>query len=352
MLAVWIPEPGRFEVRDDLPVPEPRAGEVLVRVTASMVCATDRKVLEGRFAGVRYPHVPGHEWAGVVEATGPGVVGFRRGDRVGVEVHVGCGQCPPCREGLYNLCEHYGDPAWGHAHIGFTIPGGLAEYAAVPERSLHRLPEGVDDEAGAFTDNVGVALWAVERAGLRPGERVAVVGPGAIGLIALQVARLTAGRVVLVGTRPDRLRKGLELGADAVVDVRQEADPEAAVRRELGGRGADAAVEFAGTAQAASLAVGVVRRGGRVVLAGATGGDARLDVELPRIVRGHLDVLGSVANPRGVSERGLELMAAGRVRVAPLVTHRFPLRRFAEAWETFVQRRDGAIRVLLRPDAA
>ncbi len=346
MLAVTFPEANRIELVD-VPVPRPGPGEVLVRVHASMVCATDLKVLTGRFPGVRYPHIPGHEWSGEVVETGGGVEDVAPGTRVGIEVHVGCGRCSRCLEGMYNICERYGDREAGHAHVGFTIPGGLAEYCAVPARAVHRLPEEVGYDQGAFTDNVGIALWAVERAELRPGERVLVVGPGAIGLLALQIAKGTAGRVAVAGTRATRLGLAERLGADALVDTRQSPDPVAAVRDALGGP-PDAVIEFAGTKDAAELALRSCRRGGRVVLGGSTGLGTRLDIELSTIVRGQLDVRGALANPRWVSRRGLELIRSGAVQVEPLIGSHYPLLRFEDAWSEFFEGRE-ALRVMLHP---
>ena len=347
MRAVVYPVPNRFEIRD---VPEPKAGpgQVLVKVKSTTICATDMKVFTGNFPGVTFPHTPGHEWAGQIVETGPGVAGLAAGDRVGVEVHVGCGQCRPCVEGMYNLCENYGNVAAGHAHIGFTVPGGMAEYCTVSAKAAHRLPDDLSYDEGAFTDNIGVALHAVERTGLRPGETVAVIGPGAFGLLAVQIARaMGAGRVVLVGTRADRLQRGLDLGADALVDVGAASDPVAAVKEAFGGQGADTVVEFAGTESAAVLALQVARRGGRICLAGATGPGRKLSVDLSVIVRGHLDVCGSVANPQWVSLRGLELMTRGLVNVKPLITHNLSLEDFPRAWEMTHNRLDGAIRVML-----
>lgn len=339
MRAVVFEAPGRFVVAD-VPVPEPSAGHALVRVEASMVCATDRKILAGQFAGTRFPHIPGHEFAGTVLRLGPGTQGPPPGTRVGVEVHVGCGVCDRCREGLYTLCMNYGRTETGHAHVGFTIAGGLAELASVPVAALHPLPASVSTADGAWTDNLGVALWALERGRLRPGESVVVIGPGAIGLCAAQLARAGGATSVTIVGRGERLARAARFG-DAVVD---EADA-----GRLAGS-ADLVVEFAGTADAARLAISTARRGGRVVLGGATGQGVELSgVDLSTIVRGHLDILGSVANPMGVSGRALELLARGGIDVAGLTTHHFPLDRFAEAWATFTERRDGAIRVMLTP---
>jgi len=337
MQAVVFEAPDRFAVAS-VPVPEPAEGHALIRVEASMVCATDRKILSGRFAGTRFPHVPGHEFSGTVAGLGSRTHGPPAGTRVGVEVHVGCGTCDRCREGLYNLCQNYGRTETGHAHVGFTIAGGLAEFASVPIAALHPLPDSVSTADGAWTDNLGVALWALERGRLRAGESVVVVGPGAIGLCAAQLARVSgAGRVTIIG-RGERLARAASF-ADATVDECDAAS--------LAGS-ADLVVEFAGTADAARLAISAARRGGRVVLGGATGQGVELSgIDLSTIVRGHLDVLGSVANPMGVSGRALRVLARGGVDVASLTTHHFPLARFAEAWTTFTERRDGAIRVML-----
>ncbi|MFN2521261.1 MAG: zinc-binding dehydrogenase [Candidatus Limnocylindria bacterium] len=337
MIAVVFDRPNNFAVQT-VPTPRPAAGHALVRVAASMVCATDRKILAGAFAGTTFPHVPGHEFAGEIVALGPGLEEPHIGTRVGVEVHVGCGNCDRCREGLYNLCLNYGKPDTGHAHVGFTTPGGLAQYASVPAAAIHVLPPSVTLEDGAWTDNLGVSLWALERGRIAAGERVAVVGAGAIGICTAQLARaLGASEVILVG-RGERAARAKAF-ADTVVD---DATP-------LFGT-MDLVVEFAGTADGATDAIRLARRGGRVVLGGATGQGVELSgLDLSTIVRGHLDVLGSVANPKRVSGRALALLAEGKIDVRSLTTHCFPLTRFADAWATFAERRDGAIRVMLRP---
>ena len=338
MRAVIFERPGEFVV-GDVATPRPGRGEALVRVRSSMVCASDQKILAGKFPATRFPHVPGHEFSGEVVATGEDVT-LAPGTRVGIEVHVGCGTCDRCREGMYTLCLNYGKRETGHAHVGFTIGGGLAEYAAVPVAALHVLPGGVSFDDGAWTDNLGIALWALERGRLAAGERVVVFGPGAIGLCVVQLARaLGAGSVLLVG-RGERLARVRDL-VDSVVDVSE-------VERLKGS--ADLVVEFAGTADAARAAILTARRGGRVVLGGSTGVGTELSgVDLSTIVRGNIDVLGSLANPKGVSGRALTLLARGQVNVKRLVTHYFPLERFGDAWTTFGDRKDGAIRVMLHP---
>jgi L-iditol 2-dehydrogenase len=347
--ALVVRAANRFELAEvDTPVPSP--GQVLIRVKATTMCGTDQKIFAGQFPATPFPHIPGHEFAGEVVELGREVGEVQAGDRVGVEVHVGCGACARCREGLYQLCLNYGRTDKGHAHIGFTVPGGLAEYVAVPARALHRLPDALSWDEGAFCDNIGVVLYAIERGQLRPGERVVVIGAGAFGALAAQVARAVgARRVVLLGTRAERVER-LQAVADQVV-VGSGEQGMSGVRQALGGDGtADLVVEFAGTSEAARQAIQLARRGGRVVLAGSTGPGRELSgVDLSTIVRGHLDVLGSLANPRGISGRGLSLIARQAVDVRPLITHCFSLDQFDEAWATFVERRGGAIRVMLHP---
>jgi len=341
MRAVVFERAGEFTLTD-VPTPRPSRAEALVRVHSSMVCASDQKILAGKFPATTFPHVPGHEFSGEIVTSGEGVA-LAPGTRVGVEVHVGCGTCDRCREGMYTLCLNYGKRETGHAHVGFTIAGGLAEYAVVPAAALHPLPAGTSFDDGAWTDNLGVALWGLERGRLAAGERVVVFGPGAIGLCAAQLARaLGAGSVVLVG-RGERLRRVRDM-VDAVVDVAQAETVRGT---------ADLVVEFAGTADAARSAIQTARRGGRVVLGGSTGLGTELSgLDLSTIVRGNIDVLGSLANPKGVSGRALTLLARGAVDVKRLVTHHFPLEEFIEAWRTFTERRDGAIRVMLHPTEA
>ncbi|HEY5671914.1 MAG TPA: zinc-binding dehydrogenase, partial [Anaerolineales bacterium] len=281
------------------------------------------------------------------------VKGLRKGDLVGVEAHVGCGKCERCLEGLYNLCENYGHPETGHAHIGFTVPGGLAEFCAIPARAAHVMPEGLDANHAAFTDTLGIVLWAFTRAGgVHGGETVAVVGPGALGLLSVQVARaLGAGRLIVVGTALDRQRLEMarQMGADEIVIAQQDINPAQVVRDLTDGKGVDLVVEFAGSAEAGRQSLEMARRGGRVVLGGATSPGRELNIDLSIIVRGHLNIFGSVANPQSISRRANVLMQKGLVDVTPLITHQMPLTDFSKAWKMFLEREGDPIRILMHP---
>lgn len=349
MDAVVISDPGEYDL-ERIESPPIDRGQVLVEVKSTTICGSDLKILQGKYPDTTYPHVPGHEWAGEVIEVGDDVSRISVGDRVGAEPHIGCGECRRCMEGMYNLCVHYGDTTRDHAHIGFTEDGGVAEYVAVNSRALHTLPESLTYDEGVFCEVVGVALWAMERAGVRSGDDVLVVGPGAIGLAAVQLAQARgADQVMLTGTRESRLQPARELGVDHTINIHGVDDLQSHIEQLCGGGGADVVMEFAGTGSAARQAIQAARRGGAVVLAGATSPGPELEIELREIVTGHKDIYGSVANPKWICERGLKMIASGNVRVNPLATHHFPLAEFDRAVETFRNRDEGAYRVLLHP---
>ena len=240
--------PNRFEVVDR-PVPVPGDEDVLVRVRACGICGTDVKIIHSRHAGMP-PYgefIFGHEYAGDVVAVGRTVDEFQVGDRIVVEAHMGCRRCENCIRGHYTACLNYGNLERGHRANGFTTNGGLAEYAVNHVNTLYRIPDGVSYEEATVVMTSGSPLFGFENAGgYFAGETVAVLGPGPIGLMAIQLAKaLGATRVILTGTRESRLALGRQLGADLVVDSRAT-DPVNAVMDATGGKGADLVVDCAG----------------------------------------------------------------------------------------------------------
>src|SRR6201992_2496983 len=219
------------------PVPVPKRAEVLVRIDAVAICATDLEIIShGPPAMIRggqpfnQNFTPGHEYMGTVAALGPGVDEYRVGQRVTVEIHAGCGQCKRCREGMYTACLNYGlnygDVDKGHRANGFTTDGGFAEYAVNNINTLVAIPDSMSDAEATLVVTAGTAMYGlIELGGLVAGEGVAVLGPGPIGLLGVAVAKaLGASPVVLTGTRDNRLQIGRELGADYVVNAKNE-DP-------------------------------------------------------------------------------------------------------------------------------
>ncbi len=352
MLAVVFDNPNKYRLAEvSKPVISP--GKVLIQVKSTTICGTDLKMLRGLVPHISYPHIPGHEFGGLVEEIGEGVEDIKVGDKVGVEVHVGCGSCQRCIEGFNNICLNYGNLEKGHAHIGFTIPGGLAEYSLVPAEAVHVLPEKLSYDHGAFTDTLGIVLWAFDRAGgIRKGENVLIVGPGTLGLLSVQVAHsLGAEQTILVGTPDDEKRMEIArgYGATKTISINEFTDPIKEIKNLTNNIGADLVLEFAGTSSAAQLSLQAARRGGRVVLGGVTSPGTILEIDLSLIVRGHLDVFGTMANPKRISKQANLMMQNGEIEIKPLITHHMKLSQFERAWDIFSNRTEEVLRIILHP---
>jgi L-iditol 2-dehydrogenase len=245
----WVlGEPGQLGITTK-PIPVPKKAEVLVRIDAVAICATDLEIIyHGPPASIQgglpfnKNFTPGHEYMGTVVALGPGVDEYKIGQRVAVEIHAGCGQCKRCREGMYTSCHNYGlnygDVDKGHRANGFTTDGGFCEYQVNNINTLVALADEMTDEEGTLVVTAGTAMYALtELGGLVAVEGVCFTGPGPIGLMAVAVAKaLGAHPVILTGTRDNRLKIGLELGADAVVNIRKEPDVVAAVKSSMAAR--------------------------------------------------------------------------------------------------------------------
>lgn len=350
MRALVLPAPGKFEIQD-VPVPRIEAGEVLCKVRGVAICGSDPEILRGDLAGTWppvYPFIPGHEWSGEVVAVGPGVVNLANGDAVAGQAHKGCGYCRNCLAGRYTICENYGRAETGQRHYGFMAPGAYAQYIAVSVKSVNRMPATMTFREGALVDTAGVVLHGLELSGITPGGAVAVIGPGPIGLIAMRLARvLGAARVIAVG-RGARLQAARKAGADTLVNF-EETDPVQAVRDATGGLGVDEAVECSGAAGTFRQAVEMVRKGGRVSLIGVPPGTVIEPLPFKYIVHNEIAIFGARANPN-VSHKVISLIASGQLAVADLVTHVFPLEKFAMALDYFVNRREGAIKVVIEPN--
>ena len=352
MMALVLTSPGKFEIRE-LPVPVPGPGEVLCRIRAVAICGSDPEIIRGNLIGFwppSYPFTPGHEWSGEVVSVGEGVLNLKVGDRVAGQAHKGCGYCTRCLEGKYNICENYAKFDTGHRHYGFINNGADAQYNAYAAKSLTKMPDNVSFREGALVDTGGVVTHGMELTGITPGGTVAVIGPGPIGLIAMRVAKiLGASKVIAVGRR-ERLKFAARFCADAIVDFEKE-EPVAAVRAMTGGLGVDEVFECSGAEGTVLQAVKMVRRGGKVGLLGVP--DESVEEKLPPryIVSNEIDIVGSKANPN-VSHKMLAWISAGQLVVKDLVSHTFPLEKFAEALDTFVSRKDGAMKVVIEPNGA
>lgn len=342
----------------DKPVPVPARAEVLVRIDAVAICATDLEIIShGPPAMIQggppfnRGFTPGHEYMGTVAALGPGVDEYRVGQRVTVEIHAGCGQCKRCREGMYTAClnygKNYGEVNKGHRANGFTTDGGFAEYAVNNINTLVAIPDHMSDAEATLVVTAGTAMYGLtELGGLVAGEGVVVLGPGPIGLLGVAVAKaLGAAPVILTGTRDNRLRTGLELGADHVVNIRNE-DAVGAVQRITGGRGVDYVLECSGAPDAINHAARMLSRGGKICLAAFPHEPAAIDVAY--LVRNNIYLFGIRGEGKSATHRAEAFMSQKRFDATKIHTHTFMLDDLPTALRYARERIDDAIKVVVK----
>lgn len=337
---------GAGDIRlEEIPVPEPGPGEMLVRVDACGICPTDLKKIEkGLVPG---PRVFGHEIAGTVAALGPGTKGWREGERVVVHHHVPCGACFYCERRLFAQCPGY---KRNGTTAGFEpAGGGYAEYVKamdwIVDRGVVRVPDGVLPEEAAFVEPVNTCLKAVRKARVRPGETVLVVGAGPIGLLLAQIARCEGGDVIVSDPLPERRALAASLGTSVVLDPAGDVPGE--VRARTAGRGADAALVAATGQGALGQAVEAVRPGGRVLSFAATSRGETAVVDLGLLTSAEKDLLSAYSSSIEVQEEAAELVFSRRVRVRELVSHRLPMERALEAFDLALRPRRGTLKVVL-----
>jgi len=298
---------------------------------------------------------PGHEYMGTVVALGPAVDEFAVGQRVAVEIHAGCGQCKRCREGMYTSCHNYGlnygNVNKGHRANGFTTDGGFCEYQVNHINTLVAISDNISDEEATLVVTAGTAMYGLtELGGLVAGESVVVTGPGPIGLLGVAVAKaLGAQPVILTGTRDNRLKIGLELGADYVVNIKSE-DPVKAARRLNGGRGVDYVLECSGAPDAVNEAAQMVNRGGKICLAAFP--HEPVPVDIAHIVRNNIYLYGIRGEGKSATHRAEALMAQKRFDANKIHTHTFALSDLPTAVRYARDRVDDAIKVVVKARGA
>ena len=344
MRAVTFQAPGVVEVSE---VPEPELladDDAIVRITATGVCGSDLHIYHGRVA-IEPGFTIGHEYVGTVEAVGPAVRGLAVGDRVLGCFQSACGACWFCRHGHFHKCDE--SRTFGHGATLGSLPGTQAERALVPhaDLTLRRVPEGLSDDVALFAGDVmGTGYHAVVNAGVRPGDTVAVLGLGPVGLCAVQAARVAgAAAVIAVDSVPARLEVARSFGAQPVHLV--EEDPRGAVKAATEGRGVDVCVDAVGDARALELALRLAAKCATVSVIGVYAERCEVHMGLAWIKAlslrtGHANVIGHL-------DRVLALMAAGRLDPAPLVTHHMPLDEAPAAYALYDRRE--ALKIVLTP---
>ena len=327
----------------EIPVPEPGEGEVLVRVHAASICGTDLHIYDwNEWAVARIPHLPmtfGHEVAGYVEAVGPEVHHLQQGAFVAAETHIACGHCSTCRTGRAHICENL-------RILGVDTDGAFAEYVVIPAQNAWVVGEGIDPDVASIMEPFGNGVHATF--GTEGGEDlatnpIAVIGCGPIGLFAAGIAR-AAGAWKVIAIEPNDYRRDLaaKMGADLLVDPK-ERDPVVAVLEATHGTGAEVVLEMSGNAQAIDQGTRMLARGGRMSLLGLPDRPVTLDLNDQVILK--------EARIQGITGREMfrtwqqttTLLSTGRVDVSPVITHRFPLERFAEAFEVTASGRSAKV---------
>lgn len=357
MKAWVIGDPDEL-IQVEKPVPMPSRAEVLVRIDAVAICATDLEIIHyGTPALIEggppfnKNFTPGHEYMGTVAALGEGVNEFDIGDRVTVEIHAGCGQCKRCRQGMYTSCHNYGlnygDVNKGHRANGFTTDGGFTEYAVNHINTVIKVPDTMSDEEATLVVTAGTSMYGLtELGGLIAGESVVVTGPGPIGLLAVAVAKsLGASPVILTGTRDARLQIGKALGADHTINAR-ETNVVEVVKELVGELGVDYVVECAGTEIAINDAIHMTNRGGKICLAAFPHDPATID--LPHVVKNNMYLYGIRGEGRSATHRAMAFMADKKFDASLIHTHTFALDDLLEALRYARERVDNAIKVVVK----
>lgn len=350
MKAAVLQSPGVLAVRD-IPEPVAREGETILDVRACGICGSDLRYFAGdnpwarHTLGEQRPNPPnmvlGHEVAGIV--TGPeGEV------RCGVLAFSACGWCRLCRTGRENLCPHTEHLGHGAGWEGYEYnPGGMAERTPVWSDKLYELPCHVSFQEATFLDGLGVAVHAVRRSRLRPGDAAVVLGGGPIGLTILQVCRAFGARAtILADVCRKPLSVGEQLGADVLVDTTRD-DLGEVVTDQTDGRGAEAIFDTTGAGPVQRAALGALSKGGTLVLLGGAADGLALD---DTFLSGERSVTSSSNNRYADYQTGLDLLASGHVTVGPIITHTFPLRDIEHAFDVAAHKEaHDALKIVIVP---
>ena len=322
----------------DLPTPHAGPGELVLRNQVCGVCGTDVHIYHGEpgSADVNPPVVLGHEYSGEVVEVGEGVTGFAVGDHVTVDPNIYCGHCAYCQNGKKQLCPSM-------EAIGVTRDGGFAQYSLIPASQAFKLEPTVPWEAAAMAEPLACCLHGIDLAGIQVGDKVCVVGGGAIGLLMVQLAKLSgASQIVLSEPNEKRRQVGLQLGANAAIDPTRP-DAQEAFAQVLDG-GANVVIECVGNVPAVKSAFQFAGKGATVLLFSVPKVDATFDLPLFDVYKKELTIKGSFVNP-DTHARAVALINSGKVDFGPIITHRFTLDQLPEA--IAMQMSDASIKVVV-----
>jgi L-iditol 2-dehydrogenase len=313
MKALWVEKPGHYALKD-VPVPEIGDDDVLVKVGAASICHSDLDIVDGRRKHlISFPRIPGHEFAGTIVKVGRHVARVAPGDTVVCENIVWCGVCSSCRQGRTSYCKNYSE-------LGTLRDGGFAEYAALPGHMVQKFSKMSMIEA-ANIEPAGNAYHAAEEAGIGVGESVLIIGPGPIGLYALQMAKLyQPGLLIMAGTRESRLKIAQDLGADVVVNVRQE-NPVERIMQLTGGKGVNRVIQCATKTDAVELALSVVSEDGTIIIEGLDDTNSAIPLPFNNFIFKYLTIKGVGGVTTRQFAETIALMENHYITTRGIVTH-------------------------------
>lgn len=340
MLRAIMTSPGKIEFAE---VPKPILGDhdVLLRIRRIGICGSDIHVYHGKHPYTSYPVVQGHEFCGEVAEVGRNVHSFCRGDLATAPPQIVCGECLPCREGRYHICERL-------KVMGFQAPGVAQEFFAFPESALLKLPTGFTPEMGALVEPAAVAIHAVGRAGSITGLQVLVLGAGPIGNLVAQVAGWRQARRVLISDiSPHRLEIARHCGMDYTINPCQ-ASLQGYVAEVFGRDRADVAFECVGAAETANQAIRNVRKGGTIVVVGVFGDRPEIDMGL--VQDRELELRGTLMYQRQDYVEAIRCLSEGGITVGPLLTNTFPFRQYPEAYAFIEDNREKVMKIMVELD--
>lgn len=326
----------------EIPEPKPGPEDVQVKVKVVAICGTDVHIYQGFPIGIFHPKLPlvlGHELSGVVSAVGKNVKRFKEEDRVTVEANIGCGKCYLCRTGAYALCPDV-------KVLSIHANGGLAEYLVAPETHVYHLPDIYDDERAALTEPLAMAMCGYLRAPVMPGDIVVVLGAGTGGFCLAALAKMAgAEKVIMTGTRKERLKVGLKVGADIVVNSREE-DVVEVIMHHTKGHGADIVYEAAGVPETFIQSVKVAAPRATISFYGVPTEPIN-GFNFGMFLLKDLKMVSASGSPRCFTS-AISAAGSGRVNLKPLITHRFKLEETAKAMSLVKNREDGVVKALIK----
>lgn len=338
MKAARVYELGKILI-EEVPIPEPGPGEVLIKVHRVGLCGTDVGIKNGHVSA-KFPVTLGHEFSGTIAALGtPGLGGLRQGEPVTAAGGWGCGECEFCKTGRQAYCKN-------RDSLGRTVDGCMAEFVKVNHRAVYRLPRGVTFDEGQNMLNIACVLRAFKKVPLQLGKTVAVFGPGNAGLIMLQVLKMAgAYEAVMVGTRDFRLEMAKSFGATHVVNVKRESAAETILGWYPDGM--DVVVEAAGSTSALQDCFGVLKSGGSMIAFGMFGD--RIKEFDPSFLYLKEPIIYGSKGGAGSYQEAVQVLEEKRLEIVPMITHRFPLEETAEAFRTFEEKVPDALRIVIEP---